>query len=212
MRVIGYVRVSTNEQASNGHGLDAQRAAIAAEAERRGWTVQWLEDPGASAKSLDRPGMRYGLDLLRRGDAEALVVSKMDRLSRSLSDFVRLMETAKKEKWALVTLDPDVDMTTPNGKLLANLMAVFAEWEREMIGQRTKDGLAAARAKGIRLGRPPEVDVDVAQRISSLRSGGATLTTIAELLTAEQVPTARGGERWWPSTVRGVLGRAAVAA
>jgi DNA invertase Pin-like site-specific DNA recombinase len=212
VKVIGYLRVSTNEQANSGHGLDAQRAAIAAEAERRGWTVQWLEDPGVSAKSLDRPGMQYALDLLRRGDAEALVVSKLDRLSRSLSDFANTMEVARKERWALVVLDMNVDMTTPEGEAMAGLLAVFAQWERRIIGKRTKDGLAAAKAKGIRLGRPPEVDIDVASRISSLRIDGATLTEIAELLTAEHVPTARGGVRWWPSTVRGVLSREAVAA
>src|SRR5262245_60092592 len=87
LRVVGYLRVSTVEQATNGAGLDAQRATIAAEAERRGWSVRWIEDRGYSAKDLRRPGIRDVLSLLEAGEADALVVAKLDRLSRSLVDF-----------------------------------------------------------------------------------------------------------------------------
>ena len=88
MRVLGYVRVSTDEQGKSGAGLEAQRAAILNECERRGWElVETIEDAGYSAKDLKRPGIGRALDALNRGDASALVVAKLDRLSRSMFDF-----------------------------------------------------------------------------------------------------------------------------
>jgi DNA invertase Pin-like site-specific DNA recombinase len=88
MRAIGYVRVSTEEQATSRAGLEAQRSAIAAEAERRGWTlVEIVEDAGYSAKDLRRPGIRAVLNAMTTNEAETLVVAKLDRLSRSMLDF-----------------------------------------------------------------------------------------------------------------------------
>src|SRR5689334_15839444 len=84
-----------------------------------------------------------------------------------------------------------------------------AQLERRMIGQRTKDGLAAARSKGVRLGRPRSLPDAVADRVFGLRAEGATLAAIADRLNDEGVPTARGGTRWHPATVRAVLNRAA---
>jgi hypothetical protein len=91
--VVAYVRVSTGEQAASGLGLDAQRATIAAEADRRGWTiVAWCEDAGASAKSMaKRPGLAEALGAIEAGTAAGIVVAKLDRLSRSLVDFAGLM-------------------------------------------------------------------------------------------------------------------------
>jgi DNA invertase Pin-like site-specific DNA recombinase len=95
--------VSTEEQKGSGAGLAAQRAAILAEGERRGWKlVDVIEDAGYSAKDLRRPGVRLALDVLRRGDADALVVSKLDRLSRSMLDFASIMATAQKQRWGLI--------------------------------------------------------------------------------------------------------------
>ena len=95
MRVIGYVRVSTDEQRVSGAGLEAQRQAIAAECRRRGWQlIEVIEDAGWSAKDLRRPGIKTALEVLEAGDAKALVVAKLDRLSRSLLDFAGLMAQA----------------------------------------------------------------------------------------------------------------------
>src|SRR3954447_22914992 len=103
MRVLGYVRVSTSEQASSGAGLEAQRRAILAECKRRGWhLVEVIEDAGFSAKDLKRPGVQEALRVLEAGDAAALVVAKLDRLSRSMIDFTRVMAQAQKQGWALV--------------------------------------------------------------------------------------------------------------
>jgi DNA invertase Pin-like site-specific DNA recombinase len=200
--VIGYVRVSTEEQADSRAGLEAQRAAILAEAERRGWRhVTITEDAGYSGKDLRRPGIVEALDALHRRDASTLVVAKLDRLSRSLLDFSGLMARATREHWALVALDLGVDTTTPQGEMMANVLATFAQFERRLIGQRTRDALAVRRAAGVVLGRPREMPEEVRSRIAAERAAGRSTPAIAEGLNADGVPTAHGGRRWYPSTV-----------
>jgi DNA invertase Pin-like site-specific DNA recombinase len=206
VNVIGYVRVSTDDQAASGLGLDAQRATIAGEAAKRGWSVTWVEDAGHSAKTLKRPGVTTALNLLAKGEAQVLVVAKLDRLSRSVQDFAATMDTARKQGWALVALDLGVDTTTPAGELVANVMAAVAQWERRVISDRTKDALAAAQARGTRLGRPRAIDAGLLLRIVGLRyDAGLSLRQIATVLNDEGMPTVRGGRCWHPATIRGLL-------
>jgi DNA invertase Pin-like site-specific DNA recombinase len=205
-RVIGYVRVSTEEQAATGASIDAQRAAILSEAERRGWRiVEVVEDAGYSGKSLKRPGIAAALDALKRGRADVLVVSRLDRLSRSMLDFAGLMDRATKERWGLVALDLGVDTSTPSGEAMASVMATFAQFERRVISQRTREALAAKRRAGVRLGRPPAITEEVVGRIRAERAAGATLQAIADGLTRDGVGTAHGGRRWYASTIRQAL-------
>jgi DNA invertase Pin-like site-specific DNA recombinase len=205
MEVIGYLRVSTDEQAASGLGLDAQRARITAEATHKGWNVRWLVDEGYSAKNLARPAMAEALRLLAAHEADVLVVAKLDRLSRSVVDFSNTLATAKKQRWAVVLLDLGVDTSTPNGKLVAGLMAQIAEWERDIIAQRTKEALAAAKARGARLGRPRATPDHVVARVVDLHSAGLSLRAIARSLTDASVPTTRGAAEWRASSVRRVL-------
>jgi DNA invertase Pin-like site-specific DNA recombinase len=205
MRVIGYVRVSTEEQAESRAGMKAQKAGIAREARARGWDlVRIVEDAGFSAKDLRRPGIIEALGAVEAHEADALVVAKLDRLSRSLLDFATLMERARRKGWALVALDLGVDTTTPAGEMVANVMATFAQFERRLIGQRTRDALEVKRSEGVVLGRPRALPRPVRSRIKRMRRQGATFATIADRLTADRVPTAHGGKRWYPSTVRAV--------
>ena len=207
-KVIAYMRVSTEEQAESGAGLGAQRSAILAEAQRRGWKeadLTFVEDAGYSGKDLNRPGISAALESLRRKKADTLVVSKLDRISRSLLDFAGLMDRASRERWALVALDLGVDTTTPQGEMVANVMATFAQFERRIIGQRTKDALAIKIASGVLVGRPRSIDPEVEKRIRADRSRGLTLQGIADALNRDGIPTARGGRRWYDSTVRSVL-------
>ena len=209
MRVLGYVRVSTDEQSDSGAGLEAQSRAIKAECKRRGWQlVEVIEDAGFSAKDLKRPGIQAALQALEAGDEKALVAAKLDRLSRSMIDFTALMATAQKQGWALVALDCAVDTTTPAGEAMANVLATFAQFERRLISQRTREALAVKRSQGVRLGRPPILDRKTVSRIRRERKRGRTLAAIAEGLTADQVPTAHCG-RWHAATVRAVLVRSA---
>jgi len=205
-RVIAYVRVSTDEQKTSGAGIAAQKAAIVAECQHRGWhIVRVVEDAGYSAKDLKRPGVQAALDVLKRGEADALVVAKLDRLSRSMLDFTGVMATAQKQGWALVALDCAVDTTTPAGEAMANVLATFAHFERRLIGQRTRDALAAKKAAGVRLGRPRQLPAEVVERIVEERAAGATLAGIARGLNDDGVATAQGGKQWHASTVRAVV-------
>jgi len=206
LRVVGYTRVSTEDQAESGAGLAAQRSTIRAACKSRGLTlVDIVEDAGWSGKSLERPGLASVLSRLDAGDVDAIVVAKLDRLSRSLIDFANLMERAKRRHWAVIALDLGVDTTTAAGELVANVMASVAQWERRTIGDRTRAAMAEKAAAGVHIGRPRVLPDDVVARIVAERSDGRTLVAIAEGLTADGVPTARGGPVWRPSTVDSVL-------
>jgi DNA invertase Pin-like site-specific DNA recombinase len=208
MRLIAYLRVSTDEQANSGAGIEAQRAAILAEAERRGWReadIEFIEDAGFSGKNANRPGLRLALEALRKGEARALVVSKMDRLSRSLLDFTTIMATAQKEEWTLIALDAPVDPSSPAGEALVSVLATFSQLERRLIGQRTKEALAIKRKEGVRLGRPKSLPDGVRNRIRLERKKRKSFAAIAQALNEDQVPTAHGGRRWYPSSVQAAL-------
>ena len=208
LRVVLYRRVSTDDQGENGHGLDAQALTLSTEVTKRGWTVVSEQtDVGVSGSKplARRPAGAEALRLLAAGDADALMVSKGDRLSRSLLDLLTIVEKSRREGWALVLIDNGLDMTTPAGEFSFQVMGAAAQYERNLIRQRTREGLAAARAKGVRLGRPSTLPADVVQRIVRERAEKVTLTAIAEGLNSDGVPTARGGARWYQSTVSAVL-------
>ncbi len=209
-RAIAYLRVSTAEQADSGAGLAAQRASVEAEAQRRGWVLtEVFVDAAASGKALTgREALARALDAVTNGQAEVLVVAKLDRLPRSLLDFAEIMRWAQSEGWNLVALDLGIDLSTPAGEFLASVMASAAQWERRIIGQRTKEALAARKASGVRLGRPRLVPDDVAQQVVAERAAGRTLAAIADGLMVDNVPTVQGGVRWYPATVRKVLASA----
>ncbi|MFT4086313.1 MAG: recombinase family protein [Gordonia sp. (in: high G+C Gram-positive bacteria)] len=212
--VVGYVRVSTDEQAVHGAGLDAQRAAITAEAERRGWTVvAWHADEGISgAKGLDkRPGLAAAVDAIEAGEAAGLLAAKLDRVSRSVKNSAELMERARAAGWQLVTCDLAIDTSSPAGEATANMMAVFAQLERRLIGQRTREGMAVKKAQGKHMGRRSTLPTDVVDRIVASKRDGLSLRAIAAELNADEVPTAQGGTTWRASSVKAVLDRQDVA-
>ena len=214
VRAIGYLRVSTEEQAASGLGLDAQRAQIERYAAQHGWElVAVLADEGVSGKSLDgRQALEAALGRLegRGRGAEALVVAKLDRLSRSLLVFAALMDRSRRQGWQLVALDLGVDTTTPAGEMMANVLATFAQFERRLIGERTRDALAAKKAAGARLGRPRTLTPEIRQQIVAERTAGWSWPRIAAGLNAAAVPTARGGTRWRVSTVQAAYRSAAL--
>jgi DNA invertase Pin-like site-specific DNA recombinase len=206
LRAVGYIRVSTDEQTDSGLGLEAQNAAIQDEIARRGWDLVQVFTDTASGRSLSRrPGLEGALTTLESGGASALVVSKLDRLSRSTKDFATLMDRAQTRGWAPVVLDLGVDTTTPAGELVASVMVSVAQWERRAIGQRTREALAAKKAQGVTLGRPRQLPEAVRRRIARMRNRGLTFRAIAEALNLKGVPTAQGGAKWYASTVRKVL-------
>lgn len=136
------------------------------------------------------------------------------RVTRSLLDFATLVEDAQKHGYALVVIDQGFDLSTPHGKAMAGMLAVFAQYERDMISARTRSALAHVKRNGSRSGRPignPEfrpVPPEIASRISDLRAAGLSYRRIAETLNSEHVPTAQGGRAWHAQTVSNVCKRA----
>jgi DNA invertase Pin-like site-specific DNA recombinase len=206
--VLGYVRVSTAEQVGSGAGLAAQESAIREECERRGWTLlEVVRDEGESGKSLDRPGLSYALDRIASGEASGLVAAKLDRLSRSVVDFGMLLEWFSEAEATVVALDLGIDTSTPGGRLVANVFASVAEWERDTIAARTQAGLAAVRADGRPISRAAVADrPELCERIAAMRGEGYTLQAIADTFNAEGVPTPRGGAEWRPSSIQAAAG------
>ena len=203
---LAYVRVSTVEQAEEGASLDAQALALIEAAERKGFRVEVIREEGRSGKSLSRrPVLAEALARLRAGDAQALYAQRLDRLSRSVADFAHILGLASRERWTLAVLDADVDTSTPSGEFLVNVLAAAAQYERRIMSARTRDGLAQRRREGVRLGRPPALPAEVVARIAGDRAAGMTLAAIGAGLAAEGIPTAPGGARWYPATVRKVL-------
>jgi DNA invertase Pin-like site-specific DNA recombinase len=205
MDVVGYARVSTAEQGANGYGLEAQRRAIARACCERGWSLLRVEeDIQSGASRRRRPGLDAALAACRSGEAAGLVAARLDRLSRSVVDCGALLDEASRGHWNLVALDFGLDLSTPQGELVANVLASVARWERRIIGDHIKDGLAVKRARGERLGGPRSVPERVATRIRRARSCGLTWQRIADLLDRDGVPTGRGAPAWSPSAVRRV--------
>lgn len=198
--MIGYLRVSSDEQAASGAGLQAQQDKILA----RHPGIPIYRDEGVSGKTLERPALMEALNEIASGRAGGLVVAKLDRLTRSVIDFANLLEWFDETQAALVALDFDLDTSTPSGRLIATILAGVAAWERETIAQRTSDALRAMQAQGKAIG-PPAVSASTRALICGLRDEGLTLRQIAARLNAEEVPTARGGQ-WAPSVVNAALG------
>lgn len=207
-RFLGYVRVSTDEQAAYGYGLDAQEGRLRECCERRSCELAYVyRDEGQSAKTLERPALMLALEQLAIGKADGLMVAKLDRLTRSVIDFALLLEWFASARVALVSLDLDIDTSSPGGRLVANVFASVAEWERDTIAQRTRDGLAEARAQGKPTGRPSVADrPELAAYIQGLHESGLSLQQCCDRLNAEGVPTARGASEWRKSAVQAVLG------
>lgn len=231
-KAIGYIRVSTEGQADGGVSLDAQRAKLEAYAALYGLDlVEVIVDAGVSAKTLARPGLARALDLIDSGAADAILVAKLDRLTRSVRDLGDLVERYfAPGKAALLSVAENIDTRSAGGRLVLNVLASVAQWEREAIGERTSDALAQVKAEGVKLGgsalgwiRSTEADAngrrvvssvieegETVARIQALRAEGRTLRQIADALALEGRQTKRGG-KWAPETVRKVLARINVA-
>jgi len=207
-KLIGYLRVSTGEQARSGVGLAAQRRTIRAAAKAHDWDlIEVVADEGQSGKDLDRPELRAALERIAAGEADGLVAAKLDRLTRSVLHFATLLGWFDRAQATLIALDLGIDTSTPGGRLVANVFASVAEWERDTIAARTKDGLAAMRAEGKAISRSAVEDQpDLKIRIVTMRADGFTYQAIADVLNEEGVPTLRGAPAWRVSAVQSAAG------
>jgi DNA invertase Pin-like site-specific DNA recombinase len=221
MKVIGYVRVSTDEQATNGVSLDAQRTKLEQYAALYELDlVEIIVDAGASAKSLKRDGLTEALARLDAGEAEGLLVAKLDRLTRSVKDLGSLLDDYFRTKFSLLSVADQIDTSTAAGRLVLNVLASVSEWEREAIGERTSAALQHKIANGEHVGAPAlgfdvvagelqknDTETETINRIHALAAEGRTLRDIAAIMEAEGLKTKRGGN-WHPQTISRVLKRA----
>ena len=223
MKAYGYIRVSTEGQATNGVSLDAQRAKINAWCAGNGYVLRGVHvDAGLSGKRADnRPGLQAALDeVCKRGGA--LVVYSLSRLARSTKDALAIAERLDKAGADLVSLTERIDTTSAAGKMVFRMLAVLAEFERDLISERTTAAMAHKRANGQRIGSIPygyDLDADgvnlrsneteqaVIADIQRRRADGQTLHEIAVALTAQGAPTKAGNRRWAHQTVAQILKR-----
>jgi site-specific DNA recombinase len=199
-RTVAYLRVSTDKQADRGVSLDAQREKV--EGYARLYDLEIVEvivDAGASAKTLDRPGLDKALGMLRSGQVDALLVAKLDRLTRSVRDLCDLVDRYFRDgKRSLLSVGEQVDTRSANGRMVLNLLTTIGQWEREAIGERTSTAMQhkAARGEftggdapfGFRLAEDGEHLAEVAAeqavvaQARSLRAAGLSLRAVGEAL------------------------------
>jgi len=197
-RAIAYVRVSTDKQADRGVSLEAQEAKIRAYASVYDLDlVDVVVDAGASAKTLDRPGLSRVLSAVKRGEVDAVVVMKLDRLTRSVADLGTLVDRYF-QRCGLLSVSEQIDTRTAAGRLVLNVLGSVAQWEREAIGERTAVAMKHKAEKGERVGAVPYgfalaadgvalVEVEAEQAVigeaRTLRAAGMSLRAVAAELT-----------------------------
>ncbi len=220
LRAVGYVRVSTDQQAQEGVSLEAQHVRIRAHCvSQQIELVDICADEGYSAKSLERPGIKRALDMLRTGKADAIVVVKLDRLTRSVKDLGYLCDTFFREglPYSLLSVSDSIDTRSAGGKLLLNVLMSVAQWEREAVSERTQEAMDELKRQGIRTGgaaygwqwsKEPDAsgrkqlipcpqEQAAIRRICDLHRQGLGIRTIAMQLDREGIP-ARKSRTWEP--------------
>lgn len=156
---IGYARVST----------DVQRMDLQMDALRQAGCDHIFTDQGISGASTERPGLKQAMDMLQKGDT--LVVWRLDRLGRSLVNLVELVSSLGRQGIEFRSLTESIDTSSPGGKLLFHMIAALAEFERSLISERTKAGMAAAKLRGKHVGRPPRIKPTQTSETTSRRHG-----------------------------------------
>lgn len=229
-KLIGYARVSTDEQAAEGVSLEAQAARLQAYASLYGVELVGIEvDAGASAKGwgasladtlVRRPALARALEHIRRGEAGGLLVVKLDRLTRSVRDLGGLVEQANKGGWDLVSVGEQIDTASAAGRLVLHVLGAVAAWEREAVGERTAEALRhkatrgeftggeapygwTVAADGVHL-EPVATEQTVMAEALALRAAGLSLRKIGAALEARGT-LSRSGRSWSAAAVARVL-------
>jgi DNA invertase Pin-like site-specific DNA recombinase len=231
LKILGYCRVSTQEQVTEGMSLDSQEHRIRSWAEAMGATaVDIIRDQGISGGKLlaERPGGRRIAKAMdaRRPEADAVVVVRMDRLGRDAAEQISLLKRFRSGRVGVVAIAQSIDLATPHGRAMAQISAVFGELERALIGERTADGLSELRRQGRPWNHPPfgyttSADADgtmrlipdadeqaTLARLVELRSQGLGYLKVAGALNAEGRSTKLGGP-WQAMSVRNIFLREA---
>lgn len=209
-KALLYARVSTQMQVNDGVSLDVQERSLINAAEFHGFT-SWevVREEGRSGKNVKgRPALVDALRRLERKEANALIVTRIDRLARSTTDFLEIVDMANKQGWRLIMLDLNLDTSTYQGRFVVTIMSALAEMERGIISARQKDVHKDRRSRGIvwgvDMGPKNKTPLDIKDRIMVERSNGRSYRLIAEGLNRDEVPT-QNGRVWYASTVKNIV-------
>ena len=195
-RVVAYLRVAPRERAADRPDLEAQREVIERAAVEHGWTLVAVEHDRRSGRTLRRSGLQAALARARAGEADAIAVSRLDRLTYSLPDLADLVRSAVDDGFAIIAIDDGLDLDEAGGALVGAVLATGARWNPRPLRRPVRAG---------RPGRPSSTPASTAERIRRLRAEGMTLQAICDLLNEEGVPTPRGGTRWRPTSLRAIV-------
>jgi DNA invertase Pin-like site-specific DNA recombinase len=209
-KAILYARVSTAMQVSDGVSLDVQERQMATAAEFHGF-AEWelVREEGRSGKSISgRPALQSVLKRLASKEVDALIVTRIDRLARSTTDFLDIVDRANKEGWRLIMLDLNLDTSTYQGRFVVTVMSALAEMERGIIASRQKDVHKDRRDRGIvwgvDMGPKNKTSMEIKDRILTARFKGLSYREIAEGLNVDEIPT-QNGRKWYASTVKNIV-------
>lgn len=215
-KAVAYVRVSTTEQAREGWSLAVQRKRVRAYCEARGWRLSRVYADEGVSSAARRPAFELMVTDVLADGVDVIVAMKLDRLGRSAAGLLSLYERLEKKGVRIVTIEDGIDTSTANGRLMRTILAALAEWERDVIRDRTRNGVRAAMEDGRRVGQPPfgyavrdgrlverPDEQQVLRRIRSRRAAGAPLATIAQELNEAGVAPRRG--RWHPTSIARAL-------
>ena len=219
MNAIGYIRVSTDEQAKEGVSLENQREKIAAYCSLNDMVLlDTIHDDGISAKNLNRDGVQVLIDMVKQGKVDAVIVYKLDRLSRSVKDTISLIELFDKHKVAFHSIVDHIDTKTATGRFFLHIMSSLAQMERELIGERTKDALSHKIGKGERVGHVPfgyslgsngktlvenPREQEAISIIKNLHEKGLSYRAICRELQAKTYQAKHG--KWHPQKVKNII-------
>ena len=222
-KAIGYVRVSTDEQAREGISLENQKAKIKTYCQLNDLElVEILEDAGKSGKDLNREGMQRLVDIIKARSVDAVIVYKLDRLSRRVKDTLTLMDLVEKKSVAFHSITEKIDTKSAMGKFFLNIMASMNQWERDTISERTRDALQLKIRKNERAGQVPygwalaedgnillenPEEQEAIRFIKELHDEGRNYSEICRKLSERGYQPL--GKQWHAQSVKNILKRAA---
>ncbi|MDY6994869.1 MAG: recombinase family protein [Pseudomonadota bacterium] len=234
MKAIGYTRVSKEDQAKSGISLSLQRNKIQLQAQLNDYKlIDIFSDPGKSAKDSNRPGLKKLLNFINKKKINALIVYKIDRLTRNVSDLNILVETLNKKNISLISVQESIDTKSAGGRMFINILGVISQWEREIIGERTADALTQKISNGEKIGghipygykisgyidkknkngheykvpliQPDPKEQKVISKMRMWRNNGISLRDIATKLYDADIKTKAGNIKWHPYTIDKII-------
>jgi len=218
--VVGYVRVSTEEQAESGSSMAVQRRKITDYASVYGLPLsEVIEDGGQSAKNMNRPGVQRILELIQKREVSTIIVHKLDRLTRSVRDLGTILDLCEKKGIALMSVEEKLDTSCAAGRMVLNIMATVSQWEREVIGERTATVLRSKRENGQKFNSTApygyrfygakmiaeSTEQAIVQSARQLHGQGKGFREIGRELARQGFKTRSGSSIWNAQTVKNIL-------